>query len=400
MSATLLGEAVHGERAEGSPRAQDRLFALWFQRLVYNQIWEDPRVDLEALAVGPESRIVTIASAGCNVLNYLLAGPRQVVAVDLNPAHLALTRLKLAAAAHLPDHAAFFRMFGSAAGPANETDYRRYLAPQLDADTRAFWEGRPPVGRPRLAMLSRGLYRHGASGRFIGLLHRLLRLRGLEPAALLTADAAARERLFQQAIAPAFRNPVLRWLCNRPASLYSLGIPPAQFRALRAEAEGDIARLLSRRVHRLACGFPVEENYFAWQAFGRRYGGEALPDYLRAENFPALRASAARADTRLASLTDFLGGEPARSVDRFVLLDAQDWMDGRRIRRLWQQIDRTARPGARVVFRTAAAPSPLEGALSAHLLGRWRPERDVAERLHARDRSAIYGGFHLYVLAG
>ena len=57
-----------------------------------------------------------------------------------------------------------------------------------------------------------------------------------------------------------------------PAVLYSLGIPPAQFDALRDDAGGDLANLYLERLRRLACEFPIEENYFAWQAFGRRYG--------------------------------------------------------------------------------------------------------------------------------
>jgi S-adenosylmethionine-diacylglycerol 3-amino-3-carboxypropyl transferase len=33
------------------------------------------------------------------------------------------------------------------------------------------------------------------------------------------------------------------------------------------------------------------------------------------------------------------------------------------------------------------------------VLARWRYEADVSAGLTQRDRSAIYGGFHLYVLA-
>ena len=42
-------------------------------RLVYPQIWEDPEVDLAALSLAPDDRVVTIASGGCNVLTYLTA---------------------------------------------------------------------------------------------------------------------------------------------------------------------------------------------------------------------------------------------------------------------------------------------------------------------------------------
>jgi S-adenosylmethionine:diacylglycerol 3-amino-3-carboxypropyl transferase len=95
MSNRLLKAAVFNTPAITTKGLLDRLFALWFERFVYNQIWEDPSVDLEALQLDETSRVVTIASGGCNVLNYLLAGPKSIVAVDLNPAHIALTKLKL-----------------------------------------------------------------------------------------------------------------------------------------------------------------------------------------------------------------------------------------------------------------------------------------------------------------
>ena len=50
---------------------QDRLFTLAFSGLVYAQIWEDPEIDMEALALKPDDRLVAIASGGCNVMSYL-----------------------------------------------------------------------------------------------------------------------------------------------------------------------------------------------------------------------------------------------------------------------------------------------------------------------------------------
>jgi len=87
----------------------------------------------------------------------------------------------------------------------------------------------------------------------------------------------------------------------------------------------------------------------------------------------------------------------AASVDRYVLLDAQDWMNDRQINALWQQITRTATPGARVIFRTAGQASNLEGRLSSEILGQWHYRQAESQDYCRRDRSAIYGGFHLYV---
>jgi S-adenosylmethionine-diacylglycerol 3-amino-3-carboxypropyl transferase len=53
-----------------------------------------------------------------------------------------------------------------------------------------------------------------------------------------------------------------------------------------------------------------------------------------------------------------------------------------------------------VIFRTAAEPSLLPGRVDDALLGRWRYEGAQSQAFTARDRSAIYGGFHLYVFEG
>ena len=52
---------------------------------------------------------------------------------------------------------------------------------------------------------------------------------------------------------------------------------------------------------------------------------------------------------------------PRESFDRYVLLDAQDWMSDAELTELWGEITRTARPGARVIFRTAAEPTDPAG---------------------------------------
>ena len=65
---------------------------------------------------------------------------------------------------------------------------------------------------------------------------------------------------------------------------------------------------------------------------------------------------------------------------------------------LWREITRTARPGARVIFRTAAEPTILPGRVPDEILTRWAYDAERCRALTARDRSAIYGGFHLYTL--
>jgi S-adenosylmethionine-diacylglycerol 3-amino-3-carboxypropyl transferase len=402
MGNALLKSAAH-QRPAGSRRgALERLFTMMFQGFVYNQIWEDPAVDLEALNLGPQHRLITIASGGCNVLNYLTAGPERIIAVDLNPNHVALTRLKLRALQHLPDYDSFFRFFGNANDKTNRNAFDDFVAPQLDAETRDYWEKRIPLRGRRINMFARNLYRYGLLGRFIGILHALAKLNGKRLNVILSARDVREQRIiFDRTIAPLFDSRLVRFLSRMPVSYYGLGIPPAQYDELVASAaDGDPITTLRARIEKLACDFPISENYFAWQAFSRTYDVErrrAVPPYLRQENYDSIRSCADRVDVHHASMTDFLTNQPARSLHRFVLLDAQDWMTPSQMTSLWTQIDRTAADGdARVIFRTAGIHSPLNRKLPDALIAAWNYLGEQSKVLHARDRSSIYGGFHVY----
>ena len=113
----------------------ETLFSRLFLGLVYPQIWEDPVVDMAALGIQPGDHLVCIASGGCNVMSYLTAAPASITAVDLSPAHVALLRLKLAAAQSLPDHASFHAFFGLADAPSNPRLYDTWIAPRLDRES-------------------------------------------------------------------------------------------------------------------------------------------------------------------------------------------------------------------------------------------------------------------------
>ena len=65
---------------------------------------------------------------------------------------------------------------------------------------------------------------------------------------------------------------------------------------------------------------------------------------------------------------------------------------------LWTEITRTAKPQARVIFRTAAEKNLLIDRVPAQILARWRYDEGYCRELGRRDRSSIYGGFHLQTL--
>ena len=395
-----LRKAVHRHKPASKRGIQERLFTMAFSGLVYPQIWEDPVVDMKALALKDGEHLVAIASGGCNILSYMTAADIRVTAIDLNPAHVALNKLKRAAVKHLPDYLAFHRFFAEADARQNVDAYFSYVRPHLDEATQKYWESRNVVGRRRIGYFGSNLYRHGLLGTFIGASHLLARVHGRNPRRILAARSLEEQRaIFDTELAPLFEKKHIRWLLNKPSALFGLGIPPSQFEALKGDEE-HMAIVLRERLERLACSFDLKDNYFAWQAFGRRYasgGAGPLPPYLQREKFETLRRHIDNLDVQHRSFTEFLGAQPEETLDCYVLLDAQDWMTPEMLTELWTEIARTARPGGRVIFRTAGKETILPGRIPDALLDQFTYDEERCKALTLEDRSSIYGGFHLYV---
>ena len=402
-----LKKAVHHHRLASRRGLLERMFTLWFRGFIYNQIWEDPRVDAAALELGPESRLLTISSGGCNVLNYLVHQPQKIVAVDLNANHMALTRLKLAALEHLPDYESFYNFFGFGRHPDNIPNYHRFIRNHLDPQTRHFWETTDwpgnAVGPKRLNYFKCGLYERAKLGQFFRLVHGIAKLIGRNPSRLVTAKTIPeQEQIFDHTFGPLFDNTLVRWMGRQPVAVYSLGIPPSQHQAMLEEHDNDGQQLFDmykQRVRRLACGFPLEDNYFAWQAFSRQYDHrhrKGLPDYLKQENYELIKSMVGRVETHISSLGDYLQTADKGSLNGFIFLDSQDWMPPEVIEELWSYVMRIGGAGTRVIFRTAGEKSPVETALLPETKSRFFYNIERSSELHKQDRSSIYGMFHLY----
>ncbi len=391
----VLGDADNEKKL----RLSDRLFAALFNHLVYPQIWEDPEVDLQALDLKDGEHVVAIASGGCNLLNMLTAADVRISALDLSNAHIALNRLKHAAIRGFDKHEDFFDFFGHANRPENTARYFQTIAPHLDAASRHYWEKRTPLKR-RIEAFNNNFYTKGVLGRFIGVSHFLARLLGVDPRDILRAENKEQQaEIFDATMGRLLKKPMVRKALQSPLSLYGLGIPAAQFQKLQGEAPA-MAYVLHDRLRRLACDFDLASNYFAWQAFGRCYDTKqsiAIPRYLQQHHYQHLRDRVDNVAIYRKIATSFLKEQAVASVDAYVLLDAQDWMDDQQLNALWVEINRTATSTARVIFRTAGEENILLNRLTEENLRGWTYKQELSEALHLEDRSAIYGGFHLMV---
>ena len=190
-------------------------------------------MDLEALSLKEADHLVAIASRGCNIVSYLAAAPIRFTAIDLNLAHVALNKLKLAAIQHLLDYRALHRFLAEADAGENVRAYEDYIQLHLDETSRRYWEGRNLFGRRRIGYFRTNLYRHGLLGTFIGASHLKARMHGRNPRKILAAKSLGEQRkIFESELAPLFEGRHIRWRLNR-LGLIGLGIPRSQFEALK-----------------------------------------------------------------------------------------------------------------------------------------------------------------------
>ncbi len=394
------------------PTLADRLDQKTFdaissRALVYNTCWEDPAVDRLVLNIEPDDRMLVITSAGCNVLDYALVGPHHIHAVDANPRQNALLELKLAGIRQL-EHADFFAAFGDGHHPGFEDLYRRRLRRVLSSYARAYWDK-----RVRWFCNPRGsFYFHGLSGIVAKAFHAYLGVRPRLAASIAelfdTRSLDDQRRVYDSRVQPLMWTPGLNWTLSRQLTMSMLGVPHPQRKEVQQQHERGVAGFVRESIEYVFRQLPVWTNYF-WMVYVRgRYSASCCPEYLRPENFAALKGSTGqgglvdRISLHTGTVSDFLAGTNER-ISKYVLLDHMDWMGSYQpdaLAKEWGLILARARSDARIIFRSAnAAPRYLEqielGPAGARLHELLRFHPDLTRRLQPLDRVHTYAGFHV-----
>ena len=374
--------------------AHDLLFKTVHQRyLIYNMCWEDPRIDRQLLGLKGDSRLVVLTSAGCNALDYLLDGPTEIHAVDVNPRQNALLQLKLALIAR-GDFEDLEQMFGRGAHPRFRALYTA-LRPRLPPYTVAFWDKKIAYFDPGNAKQS--FYYRGTCGAVAWLVTRRLLKSGRKLRDylfdLLDAPSLTEQRALYAKIEPALWSRFSAWLLRQPTALAMLGVPRPQIRLIQQRHPGGIVGYVSDKLRHVLTEVLIHDNYF-WRAYlTGSYTARCCPNYLLPENFAHLRAGLDRIHTHDATISDFLRTHPGQ-YSHFVLLDHQDWLAWHQpyaLEEEWRLILANSRPGSRILLRSAGNDLGFLPAWTRRAL-RFFP--NLTEPLHWQDRVGTYGSLH------
>ena len=377
------------------------------KNLVYNQCWEDPRLDRVALQLTSKDDVLVITSAGCNALDYALAGANHVYAVDMNFRQNALLELKQAAIRKL-DYEPYFDLFGKGKLRSWDQVYRSQLRSELSDPSREFWDRNGRFfrgGKPRGSF-----YFRGTSGLFAwmvnGYINRVARIRRSINEILAAKTVEEQQEIYKRArLKESLFKPLVQWMLRRDMTMALLGVPRSQRRQLDEGYPGGIVQFIVDRIETVFSRLPLSDNYF-WRVYlTGEYTPECSPEYLKEENYRKLRDGLVdRVSTHTNSVLGFLEDHPD-PISRFVLLDHMDWLYSNYkdvLAAEWQGIIDRAAPETRIIWRSAGLHVDFVDPIEVDIEGskarvgellKYHPE--VAAELHPIDRVNTYGSFYI-----
>jgi S-adenosylmethionine-diacylglycerol 3-amino-3-carboxypropyl transferase len=378
MTATAIQQTAREPRRDRISR--NELPGSREDRLFFAQVREDPQLEINALAPLHDAKVVVVSSGGCTALSLLAAGAARVTAVDLNASQNHLVELKVAALRRLtmPEIMSFF---GVARG-TSERRVRTYetIRPLLSGRAVDFWD-------THQSMLGRGALACGVSEQFISMVVKVVKLfihsrRKIER--LLSLETLEQQREFfdrewntrrWRLLFPALLN---RWTFNRTYD-------PAFFREVENPS---FAAHFQQLLEHALCDVPVRSNYFLHQMLLGTYPNrvpDGVPPYLERTQREILRTRLDCLELVDGGYSEYLATQESSSIDALALSNICEWLDQAGIDRLFEQVVRVSKPGARMCFRNFVGHTEIPERFRHAIV----EDPDAGKRAILSDRSCL-----------
>jgi S-adenosylmethionine-diacylglycerol 3-amino-3-carboxypropyl transferase len=316
--------------------------------LLFGMSWEDPASDRRALAIKSGDTVTTISSGGCNTLTLLLDNPAKIFAVDINASQSHLLELKISAVRHL-DREELLAFLGLAPS-ADRMKLFQKLADDLTPEARAYWTAKPDT-------IQKGVVHAGRYESFIGKFIRFLRVvqgkKRIEN--FFRCETLEEQKSYFDEVWNTLQWRLLFKLAFNKRMLAKRGLTADYFKF--DDGSSSFAESFFRRSRHAMCEIPIAANYFLAQYLrGRYWSSDAVPDYLRKENLPIVKERLDRIEGITCDAQGWFARQPDSAIDAFSLSNICELMSPDEAGRLFGEIARTAKTGARVCFRNLIVP--------------------------------------------
>lgn len=351
--------------------------------LIFTVNWEDPESDVKAIAMKPGQSLLTITSGGCNTLNFLLNDPERIYAVDINPAQTWLMEFKIACIKNL-NHDEFISLLGLKDCEDRLTLFSK-IEHDLSNEANLFWNS-------NIKMIKKGILCNGKFEGFVKIAGNILSLlQGKKKIAkLLSLQTVKEQKEFYSK----------RWDNKRWKMIFRL-----MFNKKRLAKKGLVAEYFHfddgaqsfsesfyNRARKALCDIPVRNNYFLSVYLTGKYSNESgLPLYLLSQHYEHIKSNVDRIKLITADTKYWLESMPGSIIDGFCLSNICELMSEEDTKKLFTEVIRTARPGAKICFRNLMIPREIPNDLVEV-----KKNESLSNELLAKDRSFVYSKVAAY----
>ena len=361
-------------------------------KIEYYSCWEDIQVIQNALKINSDDIILSITSAGCNILNFLLYNPKKIFSIDYNPYQNYLLELKIEAIKKL-DYKEFLEFLGIS--PSNNAvEIYRSIRSQLDNKTRLFWDSKTNTIKKGLIYVGEPDVK--ALGNFLRFLKGKETIEGLFKCKTIDEQADYFYKKFygfpwKLRLKLAYSKNLLRLaICLRMLNEFHY----------RKKKSSELLRYVQRvtypknsinKIESLLTKTPLIDNYFASLILLNRYFNENFyPPYLKKESFPILKERINRIQIKTLSLQKTLADLSDDSITKFNFSNIFDWFDEKDFKQILSEIERVGKNGSRIFYSATRddrdIPESIKGIQS---------EKELVSQLMKKDRTTLYSNFQV-----
>lgn len=353
-------------------------------KLVFTMNWEDPQSDLEALQIKPGETLMTITSGGCNTIGFLLQDPKEVFSVDINPSQSHVLALKIAAMKCF-SYEEFIGFSGLVHSKNRKKQFESVKA-FLNKDSVDFWEHNLPS-------IEKGFLFGGRYEKFVILVGKLIRaIQGNFRINGLFEERTAEEQIefFDQ-----------YWDTKRTRFIFNMFFNKKILarRGLKADyftfddGATSFAQSFFNKFRNVARLVPIKGNYFLHLYLRGKYKStEEVPSYLEKRNFQIIKNRLDRIRIVTDDAKKWLAKLPDNSIDCFALSNICELMSLDDTLKMFNEVFRTARPGARISFRNLMIPREVPETLQDKII----LDRQISNQIFKNDRAFVYSKVSAY----
>ncbi len=355
----------------------------FFKKIAYSTCWEDFNTINNALRIKKNDTLISISSAGDNVLNALLKNPKKILSVDFNPNQNYLLELKIKAIKHL-NYEEFLDLIGIIESKDREKLYKK-ISKKLSKDSQKFWNN-------NLKLIKKGITYNGRQEKYIKLIGRTIRsFKGDEVCInfLKIKDRKKQEEYFQKNIKNLVWDMFFKFFYSKPVMLLA-----KDKLVLSQTNDNSVNKIFKQRTEYAVKKIPVYKNPFTSLALiGKYLNEEYYPDYLKKENFQKLKKNIGKIEIKDGRLIEILKKLPNNSYSKFNISNVLDWVSDKEFKETIKEIRRISKKKGRFCYFNTLIKRHIPRTIK-----NIKSDKKTANKLLKKDRSFLYGNFEVGII--